>query len=550
MAMQVISVLNVPEPNTNDMPASKVYVDELIDAIQEYADDTYTSLQLTVNNISSLAIPKWNESRTYSKNTIVQYRNKIYVSVLGGSTYYTNYGQYPGGKTEGNVVVNNTYKEKEGDNWVTYTSETPIYWREYNICGVYRGTFSMTESYMPSDIVRDGTTGVLYAVKDTETGGGIRNVALLKNNGTVSDSWEQVISFASNSTYGIVKVDNTTIVANNGVLSVVGGGGGSSSVSVTSGNGISVTGSYTVAVDLATNSGLEFETSTNKLKAKVDGSIVTINSSGEIIVSDAANGQKGVVELGLCTGVTGDEGKVPALDSNGKVPYAALPIQATTTTIGSVSGIPVLNISNGSTVVGVAPLIDEDDDSISYQVLPYASTNEPGIVKPDGHSIKMYNGTSIIRGNGLEVAHLTSITSATGTTNLSADNLKTGLLSIILSKAVTARTLKFPKLTEYNAYTKVQTCEIMIRALKDTTNTSNTSFNLALQYVDDSNVVQSLYLMTGENQIEIERGYTYFFVFRNFPSCLATNATTSYSNSALNKRQWTGSLQGRVPFIT
>ncbi len=527
MAMKVLSALSVPTPTTNEMPVNKEYADKI-------------------------GILEWDSSKTYAKGSIVRYDGKIFISIVSNGVYHSNKGQYPTGKDEEGNVVNNTYNILQNGEYVSVESATPIYWREYNYCGTFRGTYDSTYTYMPYDIVRYDTvgdssaTGLVYMVKPTVTG-------LVKGTKPTSTStWTLISAIASNTTFGIAKVDNTTIVSNNGVLSVVGGsGGGSSSVSVASGNGISVTGSYTVAVDLATVSGLGFESETNKLQVKVDGSVVTINDDNEITVVEAENGQKGVVELGLCTGVTEDDGKVPVLNGNGKVPYAALPIQTTTVTIGSATNVPALLIYNDSnTVIGTAPLIDSVTDSIHYQLLPYANTTTPGILKTDEHSTQLVNGREIRIGNGVVVTHLSSATTSTGTTIISETNIKNGFVAIVCSSAVTTRTLKLPLLTKNIANTQIQTCELMVRALKDTANTSNTTFTLAFQYVDDNSVTQTLYLMSGESQVVLERGYSYFFVFRNFPSCLDTNTLTTVGNSALNKRQWTGNLQGRVPLRT
>jgi hypothetical protein len=128
----------------------------------------------------------------------------------------------------------------------------------------------------------------------------------------------------------------------------------------------------------------------------------------------------------------------------------------------------------------------------------------------------------------------TTLTLTTDVLDLAEETDKDGWL-IIINNGVTPNIIKLPNISNYTS-TEIVTYEMLIRCL------GNENDSISIVFKDYSNNIVEF---MGENTNNLNRDYTYFFVFRNFPySTQTVNGTTTVL------RQWVGNIQGRVRIPT
>ncbi len=126
--------------------------------------------------------------------------------------------------------------------------------------------------------------------------------------------------------------------------------------------------------------------------------------------------------------------------------------------------------------------------------------------------------------------NLSILQSSVYTTTLSNSSDKDGWL-LAIANNTSPGLIKLPAMDAYDN-TEVVTYEVIVRCEGSESNT------ISLVFVDnDSNSIEFL----GENTHDLQRGYTYFLVFRNFPY-----GTQSVNGETVVLRQWVGNVQGRA----
>jgi hypothetical protein len=209
----------------------------------------------------------------------------------------------------------------------------------------------------------------------------------------------------SHSQFGIFEVDNSTITANGGVLSAVSGSGTVTSITMagdTSGaltfspSTITTSGTFTPTMAKA-NSG-QFGV------VEVDNSTITASSGvisvGAIPASDITSGTIGAARLPLATSSTvgGVEGDGATININGS---GVESVVTSALTKGSSSVFGILEVDNstitasgGVISVGAIPASDVTSGTIGAARLPLATSSTVGGVEGDGSTISI-NGSGV-----------------------------------------------------------------------------------------------------------------------------------------------------------
>lgn len=166
--------------------------------------------------------------------------------------------------------------------------------------------------------------------------------------------------------------------------------------------------------------------------------------------------------------------------------------------------------------------------------------------------ISYFNYWKPLNNNTNQIRHIGLTTQGPGPSEITLATLFSGYSCYTLMANSATRTFIFPYYDP--EIRQVYTFDFMIRLQNKSSSSQTDSVTVTFKYYDENEDEYNLNLLDGTNQIVLDKGYTYFFVFRNFPSMYSDNhenATTSqlYNNSLFNVRQWTGNLQGRVPLI-